>query len=102
MRRNHILVIVVLGWALVLASLPGPGWAGERVVMKIGHIVDTKHPYHVGAEYFAKRLRELSNDRIEPQVYPNGQLGAEREMAEGIQFGTLESAAVTFAIASRF
>jgi len=102
MRGNHVPAMVVIGLAVILAGLPGPGWAGEKVVMKIGHIVDTKHPYHVGAEYFAKRLRELSNERIEPQVFPNGQLGAEREMAEGIQFGTLESAAVTFAITSRF
>jgi tripartite ATP-independent transporter DctP family solute receptor len=87
---------------LLLSGLPENGWAGEKIIFKIGHIVDTKHPYHVGAEFFAKRLRELSNGRVEPQVYPNGQLGAEREMAEGIQFGTLESAAVTFAIASRF
>ncbi len=40
--------------------LPGSARAAEKVGMKIGHIVDTKHPYHVGPEYFAKRLRQLS------------------------------------------
>ncbi len=102
MHRRAALGALILVFGLLMMGFPGPASAGEKVTMKIGHIVDTKHPYHVGAEYFAKRLRELSRDRIEPQVYPNGQLGAEREMAEGIQFGTLESAAVTFAIASRF
>jgi TRAP-type transport system periplasmic protein len=101
--RRIMFVAVCLSGILASSLVPSvAARAAEKVSMKIGHIVDTKHPYHAGAEHFAKRLRELSNDRIEPQVYPNGQLGAEREMAEGIQFGTLESAAVTFAIASRF
>ena len=102
MRPITSLAVLALTAAVFAAGPVSSAWAGEKITMKIGHIVDTKHPYHVGAEYFAKRLRELSNGRIEAQVYPNGQLGAEREMAEGIQFGTLESAAVTFAIASRF
>ena len=102
MRRTTVGVLALLWILAISVLLPGAARAADKVTMKIGHIVDTKHPYHVGAEFFAKRLQELSNGRIEPQVYPNGQLGAEREMAEGIQFGTLESAAVTFAIASRF
>ncbi len=102
MRQHAALGALILIIGLSLVGFPASAPAGEKITMKIGHIVDTKHPYHVGAEYFAKRLRELSQDRIEPQVYPNGQLGAEREMAEGIQFGTLESAAVTAAVTSRF
>ncbi len=102
MRRNHIMAVLVLGLALALVGLPGPGWAGEKVTLKIGHVLDTKHPYHIGAEHFAKRLRELSGDRIDAQVYPSSQLGNEREMVEAIQFGTVESAGITTAIVSRF
>jgi tripartite ATP-independent transporter DctP family solute receptor len=100
--RCRLPVILVLGLALVLIGLPGPARAGEKVTLKIGHVLDTKHPYHIGAEHFAKRLRELSGGRIDAQVYPSSQLGAEREMAEAVQFGTLESTAVTSAILSRF
>jgi tripartite ATP-independent transporter DctP family solute receptor len=102
MRGNRVLAILVLGWAFLVVGLPGPGWAGEKVTIKVGHVLDTKHPYHIGVEHFANRARELSNGRVEVQVYPNSQLGGEREMAEAIQFGTLESATVMAAVASRF
>ncbi len=101
MRRGYMLAILVLGSVVVPAGLPAI-WAGEKVTIKIGHVVDPKHPYQVGAEHFAKRLRELSNGRIEAQVYPSSQLGNERELVEAIQFGTVESAGVTTAVASRF
>lgn len=102
MRRSQVLVVCVLGLGLILSGFPGLGWAGEKVTIKIGHVVDPKHPYQVGAEHFAKRLRELSGGRIEGQVYPSSQLGNERELVEAIQFGTVEAAGVTTAVASRF
>jgi TRAP-type transport system periplasmic protein len=102
MRRSIFLSVLVLG--IVTASVLGPSFAGagEKVTLKIGHVLDTKHPYHIGAEHFAKRLKELAGDRIDPQVYPSSQLGNEREMVEAIQFGTMEAAGVTSAVVSRF
>ncbi len=102
MNRRLVLGILFVGLTLTLAGFPAIGWAGEKVTIKIGHVVDTKHPYHVGAEHFAKRLRDLSGGRIDAQVYPSSQLGNEREMVEAIQFGTVEAAGVTTAIVSRF
>lgn len=102
MRRTLTLAIILLGLILPLTGLSGTAGAGEKVTLKIGHVLDTKHPYHVGAEHFAKRLRELTGGRIDAQVYPSSQLGNEREMVEAIQFGTVESAGVTSAIVSRF
>jgi tripartite ATP-independent transporter DctP family solute receptor len=90
--------------ALVLGIGGGTGlaWAGEKVTLKIGHVLDMKHPYHIGAEHFAKRLRELSGGSLDAQVYPSSQLGNEREMVEAIQFGTVEAGGITSAIVSRF
>jgi len=102
MRGNQILAILILGVALVLTGVSATAGAGEKVIIKIGHVVDIKHPYQVGAEHFAKRLRELSGGRIEAQVYPSSQLGNERELVEAIQFGTVEAAGATTALVSRF
>ena len=102
MRRNLVLTVLALGFAQLAVAFPGVAPAGEKVTIKIGHVLDTKAPYHVGAEHFAKRLRELSGGRIDAQVYPSSQLGNEREMVEAIQFGTVESAGITTAIVSRF
>ena len=93
---------LALGIAFAVAALPQDAWSGEKVTMKLGHVLDTKHPYHIGAEHFANRARELTNGRLDVQVFPNSQLGGEREMAEAIQFGTLESATIMAAVAGRF
>ena len=102
MRSNTLRGILAIGILVCVAVLPLPGWSGEKVTIKLGHVLDTKHPYHIGAEHFASRVRELTSGRFEVQVYPSSQLGGEREMAEAIQFGTLESAAVMAAVAGRF
>jgi tripartite ATP-independent transporter DctP family solute receptor len=98
----RILAVALLALATALLGLPGGANAADKVTLKIGHVLDTKHPYHLGAEAFGKRLRELSGGRIEAQVYPSSQLGNEREMVEAIQFGTMESGGITSAVVSRF
>ena len=102
MGRIVLLTALVLGFVAASVLVGNSAEAGEKVTLKIGHVLDTKHPYHVGAESLAKRLKELAGDRIDPQVYPSSQLGNEREMVEAIQFGTMEAAGVTSAVVSRF
>jgi len=102
MTRTIGWLTFALGIAFAFALPPQSAWSGETATMKLGHVLDTKHPYHIGAEYFANRVRELTSGRLAVQVYPNSQLGGEREMAEAIQFGTLESATVMAAVAGRF
>ena len=102
MRRSLVLTVLVFAFVVASVLMCSSVGAGEKVTLKIGHVLDTKHPYHIGAEHFAKRLKELAGDRLEPQVYPSSQLGNEREMVEAIQFGTMESAGVTSAVVSRF
>jgi tripartite ATP-independent transporter DctP family solute receptor len=65
-------------------------------------VLDTKHPYHIGAELFAKRTAELTKGKVEVQVYPSSQLGNERELVEAMQIGTIEMGASTSAVAARF
>lgn len=95
-------IVAILAVVAAAAALPAAAGAGAPVTLKIGHVLDTKHPYHIGAEAFASRLRDLSGGRIDVQVYPSSQLGNEREMAEAIQFGTVEAGGITSAVVSRF
>ncbi len=98
MKLLRIAVILFLSLGVVM---PGFSDAAEKVI-KLGHVLDTKHPYHIGSEFFGKRAKELTNGRIEVQVYPSSQLGNERELAEALQIGTVEMAAITTAVTSRF
>ena len=93
---SFIAILAVLSF-----FIPGASWAAERVI-KLGHVLDTKHPYHIGSEYFAKRTAELTKGKMEVQIYPSSQLGNERELVEAMQVGTMEMGASTSAVAARF
>ena len=92
---------VAWGVVLSLVSFPGFSGAAEKVI-KLGHVLDTKHPYHIGAQHFAKRTAELTKGKVEVQIYPSSQLGNERELVEAMQVGTIEMGASTSAVAARF
>jgi TRAP-type transport system periplasmic protein len=94
-------IFIVAGLFLSGAFLPGPSLAAEKVI-KLGHVLDTKHPYHIGAEHFAKRAAELTKGKVAVQVYPSSQLGNERELVEAMQVGTIEMGASTTAVGARF
>lgn len=102
MRQRALACLMIGGILIAALGVAGPASAGEKVSVKLGHVLDTKHPYHIGAVHFAERAQALSGGKLEVQIYPSSQLGGEREMAEAIQFGTLESATVMAAVASRF
>ena len=60
------------------------------VVIKLGHIAEPTNPYGQGAEYFAKLVAEKSNGEIEIKVFPSSQLGAQKELIEGLIYGTVD------------
>jgi TRAP-type transport system periplasmic protein len=99
--KTKILNLATVLTFLTIVFLCGFSEAADKVI-KLGHVLDTKHPYHLGAEHFAKRVAELTKGKVEVQIYPSSQLGAEREMVEALQIGTIEMCASTSAVAARF
>jgi len=90
-------------WGVVLSLVSFPGFSGAaEKVIKLGHVLDTKHPYHIGAQHFAKSTAELTKGKVEVQIHPSSQLGNERELVEAMQVGTIEMGASTSAVAARF
>ena len=94
-------IFIAVGILLLGISFPGLSRAAEKVI-KLGHVLDTKHPYHIGSLHFAKRAAELTKGKVEVQVYPSSQLGNERELVEAMQVGTIEMGASTTAVGARF
>ncbi len=73
-----------------------------KMIVKYGHVGPPIHPQHHGALAFAKYVTEKTNGEIEVQVFPLGQLGAERSMTEQVQAGTLHMTAVTAGVLANF
>jgi len=82
---------------LAAASLLAAGLstASAETVVNIGHGTQTGHPSHIGLEKLAELVKERSGGEIVIKIYPDRQLGEEREMVEGLQLGSVEMTVVS-------
>jgi len=62
--------------------------------LKLGHSGSLEHQYHIGAVQFKKLVEEKSHGEIIVNIFPQGQLGGERDLAEGVRIGTIEIGAL--------
>lgn len=62
---------------------------GERDVrvLRLAHSLNLRHPVHLTLEYLAERVREKSDGHLIVEVFPNEQLGTEKEQIEALQIG---------------
>lgn len=69
--------------------------SGQTYKIKLGTTGNEDHQSTIAANFFKEKVEELTSGAITVDVYPNSQLGSEREMAEGVKLGTLEMTIVT-------
>ncbi len=65
------------------------------IVLKLGTTVNEQDSFQVAAEKFAELVKERTKGAYEIEIYPNGALGDERTMLEGMQMGTLDMGIIT-------
>lgn len=75
--------------AVAICGLPSNAFAKPDVVLKLGHGLPTAHPVHGGMVFMAKRVDEKSGGKMRVEVFPNEQLGTEKECIEALQLGYL-------------
>jgi tripartite ATP-independent transporter DctP family solute receptor len=84
--------VLVLSLLLIGGSAwvqPQIGQAAERT-LKFAHIMSPEHYMHKAAVLFTKEVREKTQGRIEVRLFPSEQLGTERQIMEGLKFGSIE------------
>jgi tripartite ATP-independent transporter DctP family solute receptor len=79
------------------ALLSACGGQDDTIVLKLAHVLDTNHAVHKGMEHMAERLEHYSDGTMRIDIYPSGQLGAERETVELVQIGSLAMTKVSAA-----
>lgn len=79
------------------------GDSGEKTyVIKAGHAASEEHFAQGTFEKFKELVEEKSNGQIKVEIYPNGQVGGEREMVEALQLGNLTLAAPSSSVVTAF
>ncbi|WP_111671372.1 TRAP transporter substrate-binding protein [Algoriphagus litoralis] len=71
-------------------------------IIKLGHAQVVNHPVHEAMLFMAEQVEKKSNGKIIMKVYPNQQLGSERELIELLQIGSLGMTKVSAAALEGF
>ncbi|MBU2514666.1 TRAP transporter substrate-binding protein [bacterium] len=89
-RLNLITSIVAVGMMILFCK---PILAASDVLtLQLGHVVTEVGGEHLGSIKLGELLEKKSGGKIKLQIYPNGQMGGNREMLESLQFGALDMA----------
>ena len=76
--------------AAILFSLALSAPVVAATVIKLGHIAEATNPYGMGADKFAEIVKQKSKGDIEVKVFPSSQLGTQKELIEGLIYGTVD------------
>lgn len=86
----------------VAVSLSSCKQLGDQKIAYLAHSLPVSHPVHQGMEVFAKAVLEASNGRLAVKIFPDGQLGSEREVLELLQIGSIAMTKVSAATMANF
>ncbi len=75
---------------------------GETKMLYLAHSLPQSHPVHKGILKFQKVLEEKSEGILKIKIFPDGQLGSEREVLELLQIGSVAATKVSAATLSNF
>jgi C4-dicarboxylate-binding protein DctP len=75
----------------------------ETYTIKLAYVVaETQSSHIVARDVFKPYVEEKSNGRLKVELYPNGQLGGDRQAIEAVQLGTIEMTIPAAAVLSGF
>lgn len=98
MKRLSLLLIAA-AWLLLPVS---SALAQRPIVLKISNQVSDTSALNISLTYMAEVLAKKSGGTMKMEVFPNGQLGSNRELLEQLQSGVLEMQAPSMAPLSGF
>ena len=107
-RKGALALGIVAALSLTACASGGNGDSGagkaegESYSIKFGHVISAGDTQNQAYEYFAELVNERSDGRITVEVYPDSQLGGEREMVEAVQAGNLEMTAPSIGVLANF
>ncbi len=85
-HKPQIRNLLICFLLVVIGACQGPQ---TKKIIKMGHAQVTSHPVHAAMLYLAEQIEKKSDGQIIVKVYPNQQLGTERELLELLQIGSL-------------
>jgi tripartite ATP-independent transporter DctP family solute receptor len=66
--------------------------ASATTILRLSHNQDRNHPVHKAMKFMADKVKDYTHGEVKIRIYPNGQLGTQRESMELLQSGALDMA----------
>lgn len=79
-------------------TLSAPHVLAQEMTLRYAHSNTPTYPYHIAGEALAEDIAAATNGDIEVELFPQGQLGHERDVLEGLQLGTIDFAASSLGV----
>ncbi len=89
----HKFLKIVAITALVGASSL---WSKADYTIKFSHVVSPDSPKGKAADFFAKRVGELTAGKVKVEVFPNSQLYTDKAVMKALKIGNVHMAAPSF------
>lgn len=99
--KKHLHIVSYLPLCLFVLFSSCQQLSDQKVVY-LAHALPTSHPVHKGMEVFAEAVKEKSNGKLTVKIFPDGQLGSEREVLELLQIGSIAMTKVSAAAMANF
>ncbi|MGD1946805.1 MAG: TRAP transporter substrate-binding protein [Croceivirga sp.] len=91
-----------LGMSLLCLLLFSCSKLSDTKTLTLAHSLPVAHPVHKGILVFEQELEKASDGKLNVKIYPDGQLGGEREALELFQIGSLAIAKISAATMANF
>ena len=85
--------IVRIFWvimSIVILSACSSSNEREQYVLYAGHSLAADHPFELAMQEYKKQVEERMDGRVIIETFPLSQLGAERELIEGLMLGSVD------------
>ena len=102
MGRHQLLACFFILSLSLLSGLTSCKEVNKTKKLKLAHGLNMEHPVHEAMVYLAKRVYEKSGGKLQVDIYPNAQLGSERENLELLQIGSLGMTKVSASVMESF
>jgi TRAP-type transport system periplasmic protein len=87
-------VLRAVGAAALAPFIIRPAHAQAAKRIRFAHPAPTAHGWHIWAEQFKKSIEDKTGGKVQVQIFPNAQMGNERDTAQAVRIGSLEMGAI--------
>ncbi|NIO04797.1 MAG: DctP family TRAP transporter solute-binding subunit [Proteobacteria bacterium] len=96
-RGKKLWILFILGVLILWTNA-----AIAATLLKYGHANVPIYFYHTAGEAFSQCLEKSTDGAVKVKIYPQGQLGGERDITEGLQLGSVDFQATSIGVTGTF